>query len=83
MTAYVNHHNSVLKRVVQTFSSQDHNYVPPRRHEYSELFKRKGDFELREMTEDAPIVILARVILQQLIGWVCLHPIRFSFSESH
>ncbi|KJK73886.1 hypothetical protein H634G_10837 [Metarhizium anisopliae BRIP 53293] len=48
---------------------KDHNYVPPRRHEYSELFKPKGDFELREMTEDAPIVILARVILQQLIGW--------------
>lgn len=44
--------------------------MPPVKDEYKELFK--GRLNVSEMTEDAPIVLLARVIFQQLIGWVSL-----------
>ncbi|POR36004.1 Omega-6 fatty acid desaturase, endoplasmic reticulum [Tolypocladium paradoxum] len=47
--------------------SKDHNYVPPQKHEYAELFQGKVD--IHEATEDAPVVLLLRVILQQVIGW--------------
>jgi bifunctional Delta-12/omega-3 fatty acid desaturase len=45
----------------------DLNYVPPARDEYSELFR--GRVDLEHLAEDAPVVVLLRILLQQLIGW--------------
>ncbi|KAF7527878.1 hypothetical protein G7054_g10316 [Neopestalotiopsis clavispora] len=47
--------------------STDLNYVPPQRDEYAELFR--GKIDLNHMSEDAPIVVLLRIIMQQIIGW--------------
>ncbi|KAI1338333.1 fatty acid desaturase-domain-containing protein [Xylariaceae sp. FL0016] len=47
--------------------STDLNYVPPTRDEYGELFRGKVDLD--ELVEDAPVVVLLRIILQQVIGW--------------
>lgn len=46
----------------------DHNYVPPQRSEYASslLFDVA---RLEELTEDSPIIIFLRIILQQLVGW--------------
>ncbi|KAK8011214.1 hypothetical protein PG990_010179 [Apiospora arundinis] len=45
----------------------DLNYVPPLREEYQELFR--GQIDIDHMVEDAPIVVLLRIVFQQLIGW--------------
>ncbi|KAK7956739.1 delta-12 fatty acid desaturas-like protein [Apiospora aurea] len=45
----------------------DLNYVPPIRGEYQELFR--GQIDLDHMVEDAPFVVLLRIVFQQLIGW--------------
>ncbi|KAK8090710.1 delta-12 fatty acid desaturas-like protein [Apiospora phragmitis] len=45
----------------------DLNYVPPLRDEYQELFR--GQMDLDHMVEDAPFVVLLRILFQQLIGW--------------
>ncbi|KAK8119054.1 uncharacterized protein PG998_003680 [Apiospora kogelbergensis] len=45
----------------------DLNYVPPLRDEYQELFR--GQIEIDHMIEDAPIVVLLRILFQQLVGW--------------
>ncbi|KAH8681287.1 fatty acid desaturase-domain-containing protein [Xylariales sp. PMI_506] len=45
----------------------DLNYVPPVRDEYRELFR--GKIDLDHLVEDAPWVVLARIVFQQLIGW--------------
>ncbi|KAI1881384.1 hypothetical protein JX265_000210 [Neoarthrinium moseri] len=47
--------------------STDLNYVPPMRQEYSELFR--GRVDLDHLVEDAPVVVLLRIIFQQAIGW--------------
>jgi hypothetical protein len=52
---------------------QDHNYVPPVREEYRELFR--GKIDLDHLTADAPVVVLLRIVLQQLIGWVRAPPL--------
>ncbi|KAK8128190.1 hypothetical protein PG984_009298 [Apiospora sp. TS-2023a] len=45
----------------------DLNYVPPLRNEYQELFR--GQLDLDHMIEDAPLVVLVRILFQQLVGW--------------
>ncbi|KAK9422346.1 hypothetical protein SUNI508_04702 [Seiridium unicorne] len=45
----------------------DLNYVPPVREEYSELIRGKVDLD--HLVEDAPLVVLIRIVVQQLIGW--------------
>ncbi|ORY65516.1 fatty acid desaturase-domain-containing protein [Pseudomassariella vexata] len=47
--------------------TKDLNYVPPLRQEYSELFRSK--IHLDDMIEDAPVVVLLRIVIQQVIGW--------------
>jgi omega-6 fatty acid desaturase (delta-12 desaturase) len=47
--------------------SVDLNYVPPQREEYHELFR--SNIDLEHLVEDAPVVVLLRILLQQLIGW--------------
>ena len=46
----------------------DHNYVPPRRSEYLQAI---GTFTrgLNELTEDAPVLIFLRILMQQLLGF--------------
>jgi hypothetical protein len=48
--------------------SKDHNYVPPVAHSYASALGVKLE-ELADLGEDAPIVLLVRIILQQAIGW--------------
>ena len=48
--------------------ARDHNYVPPRRDAYAASLTVAMD-KLEEATEDAPIVTLLRILLQQLIGF--------------
>ncbi|KAI1081552.1 fatty acid desaturase-domain-containing protein [Whalleya microplaca] len=47
--------------------STDLNYVPPTKEEYKELFRGKVDLD--HMVEDAPIIILFRIVTQQIVGW--------------
>jgi fatty acid desaturase len=51
--------------------AKDHNYVPPKKEEYANSLGMSAETldNIKEMTEDAPIVVLARIILQQLVGW--------------
>jgi fatty acid desaturase len=51
--------------------AKDHNYVPPKKDEYAGSFGISAEKldEILEMTEDAPIVVFLRIILQQLLGW--------------
>jgi hypothetical protein len=50
--------------------------VPPVREEYHELFR--GKIDLDHLTADAPVVVLLRVVLQQVIGWVRVDALRTS-----
>lgn len=43
----------------------DHNYVPPRKEAYLSSLTRT----MHDVSEDAPVYILARIILQQIIGF--------------
>jgi hypothetical protein len=45
----------------------DLNYVPPQKDEYSELFRGKVDLD--HFVQDAPVVVLLRIVFQQIIGW--------------
>lgn len=47
---------------------KDHNYVPPQRNQYAALLGVDAD-QLEELTEDAPLVLFIRIIVQQVIGW--------------
>ena len=47
---------------------KDLNYVPPRRDIYAAKVGIPPG-QLDELTEDAPIVLFIRIIMQQLIGW--------------
>lgn len=47
--------------------STDLNYVPPLRAEYAELFR--GNIDMEHLAEDAPIVVLLRILIQQIVGW--------------
>ncbi|KAL9115149.1 MAG: hypothetical protein Q9227_000943 [Pyrenula ochraceoflavens] len=57
----------------------DHNYVPPRREEYMTHFSGSTN-KLGEATEDAPIVTILRLLVQQLLGfpWYLLNNITAS-----
>ncbi|KAF4636425.1 hypothetical protein G7Y89_g1667 [Cudoniella acicularis] len=48
--------------------SKDHNYVPPQRSEYlaSLIVEIK---KVEELTEDSPIVIIIRILIQQIFGF--------------
>ena len=48
----------------------DHVYVPPRKTDYLRGFSHKTK-KIEDLTEDAPIVTLLRLILQQLAGFPC------------
>jgi fatty acid desaturase len=51
--------------------AKDHNYVPPKKEEYAVSLGLSAETlnNITEMTEDAPILVLLRIILQQLFGW--------------
>ncbi|KAI9708436.1 MAG: hypothetical protein M1820_003896 [Bogoriella megaspora] len=48
--------------------AEDHNYVPPQREEYANTLGVDIS-RVEELTEDAPIVTLLRIVLQQAIGF--------------
>lgn len=63
---------------------KDHNYVPPRRHQYiTSLFQTIQKMD--ELTEDSPVFTLLRIILQQLLGfpWYLLTNITASNGSLH
>jgi hypothetical protein len=47
----------------------DLNYVPPTRTEYRELFRGEVRVDFDHAVEDAPLVVLLRIVLQEVIGW--------------
>ncbi|KAI1253551.1 hypothetical protein MGN70_005761 [Eutypa lata] len=51
----------------------DLNYVPPTKAEYRELLRgsvsASADLDVDHLVEDAPAVVLLRIVLQQLVGW--------------
>ncbi|GJN81796.1 hypothetical protein PLIIFM63780_005332 [Purpureocillium lilacinum] len=47
--------------------AKDHIYVPPKKDDYKEMIK--GKVSVEEITEDAPIVLVLRLIVQQVCGW--------------
>jgi len=48
--------------------TMDHNFVPPKREQYkSSLFIHID--RLEEITEDSPIIVLLRIVLQQILGF--------------
>jgi fatty acid desaturase len=51
--------------------AKDHNYVPPQKEEYAVSLGLSAETldNITEMTEDAPLVVLLRIFLQQLLGW--------------
>ncbi|APA10889.1 hypothetical protein sscle_07g056590 [Sclerotinia sclerotiorum 1980 UF-70] len=46
----------------------DHNYVAPRRSEYQKFFGPRIE-AIEDLTEDAALVTLLRILLQQVLGW--------------
>lgn len=44
--------------------------MPPKKDDYKEMIK--GKVSVEEITEDAPIVLVLRLIVQQVCGWVRL-----------
>ena len=48
--------------------AMDHNYVPPKREEYKSSLLIQVD-RLEEITEDSPVVVFLRIVLQQVIGF--------------
>ena len=51
--------------------AKDHNYVPPQREQYavSLMFSAEKLEKLEDMTEDVPVVVLLRIVMQQLLGF--------------
>lgn len=48
--------------------AKDHNYVPPQKEKYASLIGIDVE-RIDELTEDAPLVTLARIVLQQIFGF--------------
>ena len=48
--------------------AKDHNYVPPQAGKYASLLGVNVE-DLDEMTEDAPLVTLGRILIQQIFGF--------------
>ena len=48
--------------------AKDHNYVPPQANKYASLLG-VDVAQLEDMTEDAPIVTLGRIVIQQIFGF--------------
>ena len=48
--------------------TKDLHYVPPQRQNYASSL-RKNMEDLDELTEDAPLFTLLRIVLQQTVGW--------------
>jgi fatty acid desaturase len=63
---------------------KDHNYVPPKRTVYMDSLLFKAH-RLEDITEDSPFVVLSRIVLQQLIGflWYLLTNISASPGSLH
>jgi len=50
---------------------KDHNYVPPGLQQYAAYLNidPKRIEQMEELGEDAPVVIIVRIIMQQILGW--------------
>lgn len=64
--------------------AKDHNYVPPQREEYANSLLFDVN-RLDELTEDAPLYILFRILIQQVMGfpWYLLANITASQGSLH
>ncbi|KAK7184481.1 fatty acid desaturase [Paraphaeosphaeria sporulosa] len=64
--------------------AKDHNYVPPTRISYAESLLFQAN-RLEELTEDSPVVIIFRILIQQLLGfpWYLLTNITGSPGSLH
>ncbi|ORY05712.1 delta-12 fatty acid desaturas-like protein [Clohesyomyces aquaticus] len=64
--------------------AKDHNYVPPVRETYASSLLLDVQ-KLEELTEDSPLIILTRIILQQVLGfpWYLLTNITASPGSLH
>lgn len=74
---------------------KDQNYVPTRRQEYLEKLGLNSE-QVDELTEDMPVILFLRIVVQQLIGWnwyllfnitcaptAVVKPVRSAWRNSH